>query len=255
MDTLLRDLRYGFRVFAKNPDFSSIAIITLALGIGANTAIFSVVNAALLRPLPYQDPDRLVYVWSAEKARGINQSTVSIPDLRDWRQQNRVFDGMVGWWSGRYNLSGGDEPQQVSGWTVSPNFFEVFGAQPELGRTFAPNEDQGAKELVVLSHSLWIGSFAGDPRILGRTIIIDSEPRIVFGVMPAEFSSPFPDVQLWVPWPARVESMAQRGYRFMRVVARLKPGVTVEHAQAEIDTTSRQLAQTPSIDGQPRELA
>jgi putative ABC transport system permease protein len=244
METLLQDLRYGFRVLAKNPGFSSIAIITLALGVGANTAIFSVVNAALLRPLPYQDPDRLVYVWSAEKARGINQSTVSIPDLRDWRQQNRVFDGMVGWWSGSYNLSGGGEPQQVSGWTVSPNFFEVFGAQPELGRTFAPDEGQGAKELVVVSHSLWIGSFGGDPQIVGRTILIDSEPRTVIGVMPAEFSSPFPDVQLWVPWPARVESIAQRGYRFMRVVARLKPGVTVERAQADMETIASRLAQT-----------
>jgi putative ABC transport system permease protein len=168
-----------------------------------------------------------MYVWSAEKARGINQSTVSIPDFRDWREQNRVFDGMVGGWSGSYNLSGGDEPQQVSGWAVSPNFFEVFGAQPELGRTFAPNENQGARELVVvLSHSLWIGSFGPDPHIVGRTIIMDSEPRSVIGVMPAEFSSPFPEVQLWVPWPAREESMAQRGDRFMRVVARLKPGGT-----------------------------
>ena len=238
-------MRYGLRLLAKNPGFSSIAIITLALGIGANTAIFSVVNAALLRPLPYQDPDRLVYVWSAEKARGINQSTVSIPDLRDWRQQNRVFDGMAGWWSGSYNLSGGDEPQQVSGWTVSPNFFEVFGAQPELGRTVAPNEEQASQgTVVVLSHSLWIGSFGGDPRILGRTVIVDSEPRVVIGVMPAEFSSPFPDVQLWVPWPARAESMAERGFRFLRVVARLKPGVTVERAQADMDTIAGRLAQT-----------
>ena len=120
MQTLLQGVRYGFRLLARNPGFSSIAILTLALGIGANTAIFSVVNAALLRALPYRDPERLVYVWWAEKARGINQSTVSIPDLRDWREQNRVFDGLAGWWSGSYNLSGGDEPRQVAGWTVSP---------------------------------------------------------------------------------------------------------------------------------------
>jgi putative ABC transport system permease protein len=113
-------VRYGFRLLGRNPGFSSIAILTLALGIGANTAIFSVVNAALLRALPYRDPERLVYVWSAEKARGINQSTVSIPDLRDWREQSRVFDGLAGWWSGSYNLSGGDEPRQVAGWTVAP---------------------------------------------------------------------------------------------------------------------------------------
>src|SRR5947209_4783519 len=111
MGTLIQDVRYGLRMLAKNPGFTAIAVITLGLGIGANTAIFSVVNAALLRPLPYKDPTRLVYVWSAEKARGIPQSTVSIPDLHDWRQQNRVFDGMAGWWSGTYNRSGCDEPQ------------------------------------------------------------------------------------------------------------------------------------------------
>jgi hypothetical protein len=122
------------------------------------------VNAALLRALPYRDSDRLVYVWSAERARGINRSTVSIPDLRDWRQQNRVFDGLAGWWSGSYNLSGGDEPRQVAGWTVSPNFLDVLDAQPELGRGFATGEGQpGNERVVVLSHSLWMGALGGDP--------------------------------------------------------------------------------------------
>jgi hypothetical protein len=224
----------------KNPGFAGVAIITLALGIGANTAIFSLVNAALLRPLPYQAPDRLVYVWSAEKARGINQSTVSIADLHDWREQNGVFEGLAGWWSGSYNLSGGYEPQQVGGWTVSPNFFEVLGARAELGRTFARDEQQLARDrVVVLSHSLWIGPFGGDPRILGKSIIVDGEPHNVIGVMPAEFSSPFPDVQLWLPWPARAESIAARGDRFLRVIARLKPGVTIEHAQADMETIAR----------------
>ena len=198
-----------------------------------------------MRPLPYEGPNRLVYVWSAEKARGINQSTVSIPDLHDWREQNRVFEGMAGWWSGFYNLSGGDEPQQVSGWTVSPNFFDVLGAKTELGRTFARDEEQGTKDrVVVLSHSLWMGSFGGDPRILGRTITLDGEPHTVVGVMPAGFSSPFPDVQLWVPWPSRAESIAPRGNRFMRVIARLKPSVTIEGAQADMETIARNLGQT-----------
>jgi putative ABC transport system permease protein len=244
MQTLLQDLRYGLRMLAKDSGFTIFAVITLALGIGANTAIFSVVNAALLRPLPYEDPNRLVYVWSAEKARGINQSTVSIPDLHDWREQNRVFESMAGWWSGSYNLSGGDEPQQVGGWTVSPNFFDVLGARSELGRTFARDEEQGAKDrVVVLSHSLWIGSFGGDPSVLGRTITLDGEPHTVVGVMPAEFSSPFPDVQLWVPWPSRAESISPRGERFMRVIARLKPSVTIEGAQADMDTIVRNLGQ------------
>ena len=245
MQTLLTDVCYGFRQLGKNPGFSSIAILTLALGIGANTAILSVVNAALLRALPYHDPGRLVYVWSAEKARGINQSTVSIPDLRDWREQNRVFDSLAGWWSGSYNLSGGDEPRQVSGWTVSPNFFEVLGAQPEFGRGFSTGEDQRENDrTVVLSHALWRGAFGGEPEMLGRTIMVDGEPRVVIGVMPAEFSSPFPDVQLWVPWPARAEATAERGDRFLRVVARLKPGVSIERATADMGTVARRLAQT-----------
>ena len=244
MGTLLQDLRYGLRTLAKNPGFTAVAAVTLALGIGANTAMFSVVNAALLRSLPYENPDRLVYVWSAEKARGINQSTVSIPDLHDWRGQNRVFDGMTGWWSGTYNLSGGDEPQQVDGWTVSPNFFEVLGAKPALGRTFAPGEEQGRKgRVVVLSHAIWLGSFGGNPGILGKTITLDGQSHTVLGVMPAEFSSPFPDVQLWVPWPFRAESSAPRGARFMRVIARLKPGETIERAQADMDMIARRLAQ------------
>jgi putative ABC transport system permease protein len=245
VETLLQNLRYALRVLARNPGFTAVAVITLAVGIGANTAIFSVVNAALLRPLPYEDPSRLVYIWSAEKARGINQSTVSIPDLHDWRKQNRVFDRMAGWWSGTYNLSGGDEPRQVAGWMVSPNFFDLLGVRPELGRTFASDEEQGAEgRVVVLSHSLWMGSFGGDRRILGRTITLDGEPHNVIGVMPATFSSPFPDVQVWLPWPVRTESIAARGDRFMRVVARLKRGATIERAQADMDTIGRRLAQT-----------
>src|SRR5437899_5087988 len=245
MGALIQDVRYGLRMLAKNPGFTAVAVITLGLGICANTAIFSVVNAALLRPLPYKDPTRLVYVWSAERARGINQSTVSIPDLHDWRQQNRVFDGMAGWWSGTYNLSGGDEPQQVDGWTVSPNFFEVLGAKPELGRTFPPDEEQGSKDrVVVLSHAIWISSFGGNRGILGKTINLDGQPHTVIGVMPAEFASPFPNVQLWVPWPSRAGALAPRGARFMRVIARLKRGVIIERAQADMDTIAYRLAQT-----------
>src|SRR3989442_14532524 len=127
MGTLIQDVRYGLRMLARNPGFTAIAVITLALGIGANTAIFSVVNAALLRPLPYKDPTRLVYVWSAEKARGIPESTVSIPDLHDWRGPNRGFDGLGGWRVGTHNLSGGHDPQEGEGFTVSPDVFHVLG--------------------------------------------------------------------------------------------------------------------------------
>src|SRR6266516_3041297 len=140
MSSLLQDLRYGFRMLAKNPGFTAVAAVTLALGIGANTAMFSVVNAALLRSLPYENPGRLVYVWSAERARGINQSTVSIPDYLDWKKQNQVFEGMAPVSRATFNLSGGDEPAQVTGLMTSPDYFDVLGAKPELGRPFAPEE-------------------------------------------------------------------------------------------------------------------
>ena len=193
MGTLIQDVEFGLRMLKKNPGFTVLSVFTLGLGIGANTAIFSVVNAALLRSLPYKNPDRLVYVWSAEKARGISQSTVSIPDLHDWREQNQVFDGMAGWWDGSYNLSGSDEPQQVDGWTVSPNFFAVLGATPELGRTFAPNEEQGTKNrVVVISHALWANWFGADRGTLGRNISIDGATHTVIGVMRAEFFISFP---------------------------------------------------------------
>lgn len=145
MNGLLQDVRFAFRMMWKSPAFTTIAVLTLALGIGANTAIFSVVNAALLRPLPYKNPDHLVYVWSAEKARGIDQSTVSIPDLQDWRQQNRVFEGMAAIIDGTFNFSGGESPGQVNGLLATANLFDVLGVKPEVGRTFAPEEEQWGK--------------------------------------------------------------------------------------------------------------
>lgn len=238
MNTLLNDWRYGLRMLAKNPGFTAVAVLTLALGIGANTAIFSVVNAALLRPLPYKDPCRLVYVWSAEKARGINQSTVSIPDLRDWRAQSRSFDGLAGWWGGTFNLSGGDEPQQVTAWVVSPDFFSVLGSGAELGRTFGLEDSKN--QVIVLSHAFWRSSFGGDRNVLGKSITIDGAVNTVIGVMPSEFSSPFPEVQIWAPWPERAAATAARGDRFLHVIARLKPGANLRRAQAEMDAvTSR----------------
>jgi hypothetical protein len=147
MSSFLQDLRYATRQLRKSPGFTAIAVLTLALGIGANTAIFSVVNAALLHALPYKDPGRLVYVWSAEKARGIPQSTVSIPDLHDWREQNQVFDGIAAFSESRFNLSGGREPVQVNGLAVTANLFDVLGTKPELGRTFVSTEEQWERTL------------------------------------------------------------------------------------------------------------
>ena len=243
IDALLQDIHFGLRMLAKNPGFAAVAVLTLALGIGANTAIFSVVNAALLRSLPFRDPGRLVYVWSAETARGIPRSTVSIPDLRDWSEQNRVFEGITGWWSGSYNLVGGSEPQQVNGRVVSANFFDVLGVPASLGRTFTAQAGSGVDDhVIVLSHALWRETFGGNQSVLGRTISLNGQPYTVIGVMSAEFSSPEPDVQVWIPWPLDAEAKAARGERFLEVMARLKPGVSRESAQADMATISSRLA-------------
>jgi putative ABC transport system permease protein len=243
ISALFQDIRFGFRMLAKNPGFTVVAVLTLALGIGANTAIFSVVNAALLRSLPYNEPGRLVYVWAAEKARGIPRSPASIPDLRDWSEQNRVFDGMTGWWSGSYNLAGGDEPRRVTGRVVSTNFFDVLGVHAGVGRTFTAETGSSDNDhVIVLSHALWTEAFGGNRSILGRTIALDNQPYTVIGVMPAEFSSPEPDVQLWIPWPLDAQAKAARGERFLGVLARLKPGVSKESAQADMTAIALRLS-------------
>jgi putative ABC transport system permease protein len=244
LQILLQDLRYAIRQLRKSPGFTSVALFTLALGIGANTAIFSAVNAVLLRPLPYRDPNRLVYIWSAEKARGINQSTVSIPDFRDWQQQNHVFAGMTALFASTFNFSGANEPLQVNGWTVATNFFDVLGARPQLGRTFVPDEEQWGKHRVaILSHTLWMSSFGGNASVLGKEVTVDAEPFTIIGVMPAEFSSSHSEVQLWVPMSPPPGITINRDQRFMRVIARLKPDVTSQRAQVEMETLTHRLEQ------------
>ena len=245
MSGLFQDLRYALRQLRKTPGFTAVALLTMALGIGANVAIFSVVNAVLLRPLPYKDPGRLVYVWSAEKARGIPQSTVSIPDLDDWRQQNRVFEGIAGFTSGTFNLSGGETPAQVNGLSATANLFDVLGVKPELGRTFAPDEEQwGKHRVVILSHSLWQQSFGGDRMVTGKEVTLNAEPYTVIGVLPAEASSPDAQVRLWVPVSVPPGTPISRDQRFLRVMARVKPGVSLAQAQADMSAIAGRLEQT-----------
>ena len=245
MSGAIADLRYALRQLRKSPGFTVIAIATLALGIGANVAIFSVVNAVLLRPLPYKDPDRLVYVWSAEKARGVDQSTVSIPDLQDWQRQNRVFDGIAAVSEARFNFSGGELPMQLNGLFATANLFDVLAVNPELGRTFAPEEEQwGRHRVVILSHSLWQQAFGGDRAVLGRKVTLNAEPYTVIGVLPAAVSSPDPEIKLWVPASAPPGAEISRQNRFLRVLARLKPGVSARQAQAEMSAIAGRLEQT-----------
>jgi putative ABC transport system permease protein len=244
MDTFFQDLRYGVRMLLKNPGFTAVAVIALALGIGGNTAIFSVVNAVLLRPLPYKDPDRLVYVWSAELSRGINRSTVSLPDFRDWKQQAGSFEDMAGFFGANFNLSGGDEPLQIRGLRVTSSFFQVLGTNPALGRTITPVEEQfGNHRVVVLSLGLWTRVFGRDPKTLGRTLAINGEPYTVIGIMPGDFSFPNPQVEMWVPLAFPPGTPINRNDRFLTVVARLKAGATFEQARTEMQTIAQRLGQ------------
>jgi hypothetical protein len=184
MQTLLQDLRYGARMLMKKPGFTLIAVMTLSLGIGANTAIFSVVHAALLRPLPYEEPDRLVMIWERNLSRGLEQSQASPVTYCDWREQKHLFDKIAGWWYPQVNLTDtGGEPQRVRTIDVTDGFFDVLGARPIMGRGFQPGEDRpGGERLAVIGHELWRSRYNSDPNILGKAIALDGRSYSVIGV-------------------------------------------------------------------------
>jgi predicted permease len=241
MVTLLQDIRYALRQLRRSPGFAAVAIVTLALGIGANTAIFSVVNTVLLRPLPYRDADRLVMVWGYDRPRAFDTDQVSPPDLRDWQSQNRVFEQMAGATDVMYTLTGAGEPAPVIGYQFSADFFHVLGAAPLVGRTFVPDEEQAGKNhVVVLGYRLWRSRFGGDRALVGKNITLDGAPYTVVGVMPPAFQ--YFGTELWTPLIVPPEAVQDRNYRFLRVAARLKPGVTVQQAQTEMNTIAGRLA-------------
>src|SRR5712691_6781535 len=175
METLLKDIRYGIRSLLKRPGFTAIAVITLALGIGANTAIFSVINAVFLRPLPYHEPERLVTIWEQSPQRGMYQMPVSFANLRDWADQNHTFEQISAYTFTNLNLTGAGEPARLSAVRSSANLFSLIGAAPQLGRTFLPEEDkEGATHVVILGHALWQSRFGSDSRILGQSLILNN---------------------------------------------------------------------------------
>ena len=243
MQTLLQDLRYGARMLLKNPGFTLIAVLTLSLGIGANTAIFSVVHAALLRPLPYEKPDQLVMIWERNLSRGLEQSQASPVTYCDWREQKRLFDKIAGWWYPQVNLTDtGSEPQRVRTVDVTDAFFDVLGVRPIIGRGFQPGEDRpGGERLAVIGHELWRDRYNSDPNILGKAITLDGRSHSVIGVMPPGFDYPNA-TEVWTPlgWEPRQHN---RNARFFEVVARLNPGVSREQAQAEMNALSNRIAQ------------
>jgi len=245
MDTLWQDLRYAARMLARNPGFTTVAVLTLALGIGANTAIFSVINGVLLRPLPYPEPNRITTLWNTNLQLGVAKTTVSPVDFRDWQRMNQSFSHMASYAYGSYVLTGDHDPVRLLTARVTPDFFAVMGVEPMLGRAFVAEDDEPrAGKVVVLSHSLWQQQFAADPAIVGKTLTLDGEAHEVRGVMPPGFG--FPNGRdVWAPQaypPARFEP-PQRGAIYLQAVARLKPSVTVEAAQAEMAAIARQLEQ------------
>src|SRR5204863_1186970 len=226
METLIQDVRYAIRMLLKKPGFTAVVVITLALGIGANTAIFSVVNGVLIQPLPFKEPDRLVAVREINPKFSNDPVGASFPNFTDWKEQNQVFEQMAGFRVQYFTLTGADEPLRVTAQCVSSAFFPMLGAEAVLGRIFLPEEEKtGQRKLVVLSHGFWQRRFGGDPSVLDRTLTLDGSPFIVVGVMPAGFRF-LRDADLWTPLDVPSALQQLRGARFLQVVARLKSGMS-----------------------------
>ena len=245
MLTFLQDFRYAIRQYRKNLGFTAVAVITLALGIGANTAIFSVVNGVLLRPLAFKDPGRLVRVWHVPPAKsfpGMTTFSVSVANYLDWERQNHVFERMAMYSYHGFTLTG-DKPEQIDACEATSGFFATLGIQPVLGRVFTPEEDQpGRSNVVVLSHRFWQEHFGSNPNVVGQNIKMDGGSYLVAGVMPASFQ--FPDfAQMWTPMAWTDRERAVRGEHHSVVVARLAEGVDVKQAQAEMNIISNRLEQ------------
>jgi predicted permease len=246
MGNLVADFRYGFRILLRNPGFTLAAIVVLALGIGANTAIFSIVNAVLLRPLPYQDAPRIMQVWHVPPAKsfpGMTFFSVSPANYLDWRSQNRSFEQMAAYGFASFNVGGDERPEAIRGAAVAPGFFSILRVQPVLGRTFSPEEDRpGQGQVVILGHTLWRDHFAADPGIVGRSVLLDGRPYTVVGVMPPKFKFPA-WAELWVPLAWANEKRAVRGNHNYMVIGRLKPEVAVQQAKADLGAISARLEQ------------
>ena len=248
MTTFWQDLRYGARMLWKSPGFTVVAVLALALGVGANTAIFSVVHALMLRELPYKDSDRLVMVWEANRPRDRHQNVISPANFIDWGERNTVFEGMSAFVDYRSNLTGMGDPAEVPVQGATPNLFPLLGVEPILGRGFTPEDAaQNAPPVVVLSYPFWQSRFGGDPGVVGKTLTLGGETATVVGVMPAGFqwliqkgSLTGKQPEVWEPLGFGEQHRIRRG-RYMMSVARLKPGVTRERAQAEMDSVAAQL--------------
>jgi len=240
MTTFIHDLRYALRMLLKKPGFTAIAIITLGLGIGANTAIFSVVNTVLLRPLPFQDPDHIVHVFRMQPP--IERAPISRADYLEWQAQNQVFQYLAANYGQTYNLTGIDEAERLRGSRVTEDFFAIFGGSAAQGRFLLPADNQpGSARVAVISYGLWQRRFGSNPQIVGQTISLNGEPYEVVGVAPARFAYPG-RTEIWTP-ALIPEDKNQRGSNYLQVIARLKEGVSVAQAEAQMNQIAATLAQ------------
>jgi putative ABC transport system permease protein len=243
METLSQDIRYGIRMLFKNPGFTVVAVVALALGIGANAAIFSVVNTVLLRPLPYDDPDRLM-VLRETKLPQFPEFSVSPGNFLDWQKQNTVFEKIAAIQGAAFNLSGAGEPERFRGARISAGLFEMLGVKPAQGRAFLDEEDQaGHNNVVILSQGLWKRRFGGDPNILGQGITLNATSYTVIGIMPPDFGLPDRETDMWTPVAFSAQQAQQHGAHYISVIGRLKPGVTVDQAQMEMSGIAGRLAE------------
>jgi len=244
LETLLQDLRFGLRMLCKNPGFSLIAILTLALGIGANTAIFSIVNAIVLKPLPYKEPDKLVQIWETDLKGGLGQISVSYPDFLDWQKQSDVFESMAAYVGQDFNLTGDEQAERVYGAQVSANLFALLGVSPNPGGGFSSDAETGKTEKVaVISHKLWQRRFGADTTIIGRSLLLNGEPFTVVGVIPAGFQFPTRSSEIWIPLtPAVNRGGNPRMNHALQVIARLKEEGSLPAATVAMETIARRLA-------------
>jgi len=237
MENLVKDVRFGIRSLAKHPGFAVVAVLTLALGIGANTAIFSVLNAVLLRPLSFYDPERLMIVWEEASFAGFPRNTPAPANYADWKAFNRSFEDLAAIDNRSLNLTADGEPENVSAFGVTANFFPLLGVQPLLGRTFLPEDDRPeANRVVILAYRLWQSRYGGERAILGRDILLNGEKHNVVGVMPAGFEFLDSSIRLWVPMAFEQSDLTNRGSHYLTVVGRTKPGVSAARAQADVET-------------------
>jgi len=245
MKPFLQDLHYGLRSLSKDPGFAAVAVLTLALGVGANTAIFSVLQAVVLRDLPYHEPDRIAVMWTKNIRQNLPDGS-SYLNFRDWKEQSRLFEQMAAYLRPEFTrgtLTGGAEPERIHVGLVGPGFFELLGAAPLMGRTFESADFRSTPRAVVISQSLWKQRFAADPKVVGRSIQLDRADVEIIGVMPAKFELPTAEVQLWQPlwFGPEWQQERSRGWDALVVLGRLSPTATIAAARVEMDAITARL--------------